>query len=112
MSIERAAVEVFSDRKVEASFVDDGIGLYWVLAVVDGPAQEGRELTLEAAQKIDPGVSAGDELMLQLHYLGTDDEVAGMNALTFAPDPVLTAMISRWRAAYPGVLDAARNAWL
>ena len=113
LAIESAAVECFSDLRIEASYVDEQIALYAVLAVVEGPTTSGREIALEVARdRLDPATNLGDELMVQIFYLGSEAEVQQLNALQPVPELALGEGFARWRARHAEVLQAARQALL
>lgn len=109
-AVEVAASECFSDRRIEAMFVDDEIGLYAVLTVVEDPATRVDELALSVARaKLDPAAVPGDEMLIQIHYLGTDAWVAQHNAANLVRLPGIEEGVARWRAIHRQVIEDARR---
>ncbi|MFT7582549.1 MAG: N utilization substance protein A, partial [Myxococcota bacterium] len=80
-AIETAALKVFGpERELEATFnVDTGqVDLLQFMAVVDEIDDDDREITMDQAQRVDPGAEVGDELGFQIFYLDKDKDRAEM----------------------------------
>lgn len=105
-----AASECFSERRIEAFYTDDEIALYAVLTVVEDPATTLDELALSVARDaLDPTAVPGDEMLIQIHYLGSDQRVAQHNAANLVPLPGIEGGLARWRSIHRQVIEDARR---
>ena len=78
-AIETAAKKVFGEeRELEANFNSETgqVDLLQFMLVTEDVEDEGREITLEQAQLVDPGAEIGDELGFQIFYLDRDRDKA------------------------------------
>jgi N utilization substance protein A len=73
-----AAKKVFEEREIEAQFDPEtgNVNLFQVLYVVEEIDHEGREITLEQAQRAGLEAEPGDELLFQIFYLESDKKRA------------------------------------
>jgi len=78
-AIETAAKKVFGEeRELEANFNSETgqVDLLQFMLVTEDVEDEGREITLDQAQLVDPGAEIGDELGFQIFYLDKDKDKA------------------------------------